>query len=40
MQVPDAPVDQVAWVTYRQELRGVTAQAGFPADISWPLVLE
>jgi len=35
-QVPDAPVDQTAWATYRQALRDITSQQGFPHDISWP----
>jgi len=35
-QVPDAPVDQAAWATYRQALRDVPQQAGFPSDINWP----
>ena len=35
-QVADAPVDQAAWATYRQALRDITAQVGFPADIAWP----
>jgi len=35
-QVPDAPVDQVAWRTYRQELRDITLQEGFPGAIVWP----
>lgn len=35
-QVADAPVDQAAWATYRQDLRDVTAQAGFPWTITWP----
>ena len=35
-QVIDAPVDQTAWAAYRQELRDVTAQEGFPWDIQWP----
>lgn len=25
-----------AWATYRQALRDITAQAGFPWDIQWP----
>jgi hypothetical protein len=29
-QVADAPVDQAAWAVYRQELRDITAQIGFP----------
>ena len=35
-QVADAPVDQAAWATYRQALRDVTAQSGFPWAIIWP----
>lgn len=35
-QVADAPVDQAAWATYRQALRDVPAQAGFPWDVTWP----
>jgi len=35
-QLPDAPVDAVAWATYRQGLRDITAQGGFPHDIVWP----
>ena len=36
-QLPDAPVDRTAWATYRQELRDITAQAGFPWDVQWPV---
>lgn len=36
-QVPDAPVDQAAWATYRQALRDVPQQEGFPLTISWPV---
>jgi len=35
-QVPDAPVDQTAWAEYRQALRDVPQQNGFPTDITWP----
>jgi hypothetical protein len=35
-QVADAPVDQAAWATYRQALRDVTTQAGFPWEVQWP----
>lgn len=35
-QVADAPVDSTAWATYRQALRDITDQAGFPNDINWP----
>ena len=36
-QVLDAPVDQTAWAAYRQALRDVTAQEGFPWAIEWPV---
>ena len=39
-QVLDAPVDQVAWAAYRQALRDITAQAGFPQNINWPVAPE
>jgi Phage tail assembly chaperone protein len=35
-QVADAPVDKVAWATYRQALRNVPTQEGFPWTITWP----
>ena len=35
-QVADAPVDKEAWATYRQALRDVTGQEGFPWTITWP----
>jgi len=35
-QVADAPVDKEAWATYRQALRDVTTQSGFPWTIEWP----
>lgn len=35
-QVEDAPVDKAAWATYRQELRDITTQAGFPWTVVWP----
>jgi hypothetical protein len=35
-QVADAPVDKTVWATYRQALRDVPSQAGFPWDINWP----
>ena len=37
-QVADAPVDQAAWAVYRQALRDVTAQAGFPDAVVWPVM--
>lgn len=35
-QVADSPVSQAAWATYRQALRDVPLQAGFPSTITWP----
>lgn len=35
-QLPDAPTDKAAWASYRQALRDVTSQAGFPDDVTWP----
>ena len=35
-QVADAPVDQTAWAAYRQALRDITGQEGFPWAIIWP----
>ena len=35
-QLADAPVDDLVWAAYRQGLRDVPLQAGFPWDISWP----
>jgi hypothetical protein len=35
-QVADAPVDQTAWATYRQSLRALPEQAGFPNTVTWP----
>ena len=35
--LPDAPVaDGQAWKDYRQALRDVPQQTGFPTDINWP----
>jgi len=35
--LPDSPVTDVnAWKAYRQALRDVPQQAGFPFDIEWP----
>jgi len=36
-QVADAPVDKATWATYRQALRDITAQSGFPWTITWPI---
>ena len=35
-QVVDAPVDQAAWAIYRQVLRDIPAQVGFPSEVTWP----
>jgi len=35
-QVADAPVDQAAWAAYRQSLRDITQQSGFPDEVAWP----
>lgn len=35
-QVADAPVDKALWATYRQALRDVTTQEGFPWTVTWP----
>lgn len=36
-QLPDAPGDTAAWAAYRQALRDISDQAGFPAAIDWPV---
>lgn len=36
-QINDAPVDKQAWAEYRQLLRDITQQEGFPRNISWPI---
>lgn len=36
-QLADAPVNQAAWAAYRQALRDVPEQAGFPLDVIWPI---
>ena len=36
-QVDDAPVDKAAWATYRQALRDVPSQSGFPTNVTWPV---
>jgi hypothetical protein len=38
-QLPDTPLspeDKSLWVSYRQSLRDVTGQEGFPYNIIWP----
>jgi hypothetical protein len=37
-QLPDVPAQlKQAWATYRQALRDITNQPGFPATIDWPV---
>lgn len=36
-QLADAPVDAAAWVVYRQALRDIPTQTGFPWNITWPV---
>ena len=35
-QITDSTADKTAWATYRQALRDITTQAGFPWTITWP----
>jgi hypothetical protein len=35
-QINDAPVNKVVWAVYRQALRDITSQPGFPLNIVWP----
>jgi len=35
-QVDDSPVNKAEWATYRQELRDLPLQAGFPFDVTYP----
>ena len=35
-QVADSPVDKAVWATYRQALRDITTQDGFPWNVTWP----
>lgn len=36
-QLADAPVDGAAWAAYRQNLRDIPSQAGFPWNVIWPV---
>jgi hypothetical protein len=36
-QLSDAPINSSVWASYRQQLRDITAQAGFPWEINWPV---
>ena len=35
-QLQDSPADKAAWATYRQALRDITDQEGYPLSITWP----
>ena len=35
--LPDAQTERTAWETYRQALRDVPEQVGFPYGIDWPI---
>jgi hypothetical protein len=35
-QIADSTADKAAWAVYRQALRDITGQAGFPWTIDWP----
>ena len=35
-QIADSTADKAAWAAYRQALRDVPSQAGFPQSVTWP----
>ena len=35
-QIADAPVVSLEWQSYRQALRDIPQQSGFPDDVEWP----
>lgn len=35
-QIADSSADKSAWAIYRQELRDITKQSGFPWNVMWP----
>jgi hypothetical protein len=38
-QLPNGPLSfelQTAWAAYRQHLRDIPTQSGFPTDVVWP----
>ena len=39
-QLADSTADKTAWATYRQALRDITAQSGFPWEVTWPTQSE
>lgn len=42
-QLPNNPLtseQQAAWATYRQQLRDITSQSGYPTNVVWPIQPE
>jgi hypothetical protein len=35
-QIADSTANKAAWATYRQALRDITSQSGFPWEVTWP----
>ena len=35
-QLPDSTANQQAWANYRQALRDISSQPGFPGAVEWP----
>jgi len=35
-QIADSTADKAVWATYRQALRDISSQTGFPWSINWP----
>ena len=35
-QIADSTANKQAWATYRQALRDISAQSGFPWEVTWP----
>lgn len=35
-QLPDSAVNKALWAQYRQELRDISKQSGFPWNVNWP----
>jgi hypothetical protein len=35
-QIPDCTVNKTVWAEYRQQLRDISNQEGFPHDVVWP----
>lgn len=36
-QLPDVQVNKTLWIEYRQALRNITSQSGFPLEVEWPI---